>query len=541
MNIHSAQLTVTSDDELCQQSRDGDREAFGHIVERYQSLICSLAYSACGNLSHSEDLAQETFVTAWQRLGDLREPSKLRAWLCGIVRNLTANTLRREKRRGVIDAPLDGITEPAASECNPATHAVTREEETLLWRSLATLPETYREPMVLFYRQGQSINEVATALELSEDAVKQRLSRGRSLLRDELAAVVEKTLTRTRPTSAFTLSVLAVLPAAASSTAKAAVLGAVSGQAAGAAKGLLANIGSWTLVGPAIGLLIGLFSSRAAASTARSPEERACLVRYSRRIVIFCWLMSIGLAAVLYGAGKFYPASPLLIVVGVLVWTTVLVGAILAWCSRIDREVLRIRAATGTEDQAYGEKLAAQGLKLDGPWLYESKLRVLGLPLIAVACGGMDAGISRTRKAVGWIAIGDVAISPLIAMGGFAVAPFALGAITVGLLSLSLWGLAFGGLAVGCISVGWWAFGMGAIGWQSAAGAAVVAKEYALGALAQAGEANTPAVKEWFLNQWFVSPVQLFLIGGHILIVAIIAFTLGRLVYRSWQLRKVAG
>jgi RNA polymerase sigma factor (sigma-70 family) len=65
----------------------GNREAFSQIVSRYQSLICSLAYSATGSLGQSEDLAQETFITAWKRLRLLREPSKLRAWLCGIARN----------------------------------------------------------------------------------------------------------------------------------------------------------------------------------------------------------------------------------------------------------------------------------------------------------------------------------------------------------------------------------------------------------------------------------------------------------------------
>ena len=211
MTLFTSALTVISDDQLCQQSRAGDREAFGRIVERYQSLICSLAYSACGNLSRSEDLAQETFVTAWQKLGELRETSKLRAWLCGIVRNLASNAARREQRRGGPAESLELLDEQAAPEADPAAHAVTHEEETLLWSSLAGLPENYREPMVLFYRQGQSVAEVAKSLELSEDAIKQRLSRGRTLLRDEMAKLVETTLTRTRPTAAFTVAVLVAL------------------------------------------------------------------------------------------------------------------------------------------------------------------------------------------------------------------------------------------------------------------------------------------------------------------------------------------
>src|SRR5262245_64898073 len=91
MSMNGDPLTAVYDSQLWQRSGEGDREAFGRIVERYQSLICSLAYSACGNLGASEDLAQETFLAAWRKLGELREPARLRAWLCGIVRNLAAS------------------------------------------------------------------------------------------------------------------------------------------------------------------------------------------------------------------------------------------------------------------------------------------------------------------------------------------------------------------------------------------------------------------------------------------------------------------
>jgi polyvinyl alcohol dehydrogenase (cytochrome) len=79
---------IHPDQELVAQSLTGNRDAFGLIVSRYQSLVCSITYSATGCLSRSEDLAQETFLTAWKQLGQLQEPAKLRAWLCGIARNL---------------------------------------------------------------------------------------------------------------------------------------------------------------------------------------------------------------------------------------------------------------------------------------------------------------------------------------------------------------------------------------------------------------------------------------------------------------------
>ena len=101
-----------NDAELVSDSLAGHRDAFAQIVTRYQSLVCSLAYSATGNLNASEDLAQETFVTAWKKLADLREPEKLRAWLCGIAWNVINNSLRQSGREpSHAAAPLEEISE----------------------------------------------------------------------------------------------------------------------------------------------------------------------------------------------------------------------------------------------------------------------------------------------------------------------------------------------------------------------------------------------------------------------------------------------
>jgi DNA-directed RNA polymerase specialized sigma24 family protein len=83
--MHAMEL---NDAELVADSLGGNREAFRQIVERYQTLISSLAFCATGNLSQSEDLAQQTFVSAWKQLAELREPDKLRPWLCSIARFL---------------------------------------------------------------------------------------------------------------------------------------------------------------------------------------------------------------------------------------------------------------------------------------------------------------------------------------------------------------------------------------------------------------------------------------------------------------------
>ena len=170
-------------------------------------------------MSLSEDLAQDAFLAAWKQLPELREPARLRSWLCGITRFLVGKEFRRQSREPVHAAePLEEIQEPSSLEASPLIQAVSREEEAILWRALERIPDTYREPLILFYREEKSIERVAAELDLSEDAVKQRLSRGRKLLQEEVAAFVEGTLSRTTPGQSFSNAVLAMLPAVPAAT-----------------------------------------------------------------------------------------------------------------------------------------------------------------------------------------------------------------------------------------------------------------------------------------------------------------------------------
>jgi len=225
--MHTAEI---NDVQLVTESLDGNRDAFRLIVERYQTLISSLAYCATGNVSRSEDLAQETFVSAWKKLAELREPAKLRPWLCSIARSLISKEFRRQGREPDHAAEsLEAVDEWASPEPLPPDQVISDEEKAILWRSLERIPEIYREPLVLFYREHQSIEAVAQDLGLSEDAVKQRLSRGRKLLQEQFLAFVAGALNQTKPGKTFTLGVIAALPLLAT-TAKAATVGTALAQ-----------------------------------------------------------------------------------------------------------------------------------------------------------------------------------------------------------------------------------------------------------------------------------------------------------------------
>ncbi len=311
MTTETMSPTAHDDSNLVIASLSGDREAFGQIVARYQSLICSLANSATGSLGTSVDLAQETFITAWRHLGHLRERNKLNAWLCGIARNRINNMLRREGREPLHGAgPLDEINESASAESLPHERTISQEEEAILWRSLERIPEIYREPLVLFYREHQSIESVATALNLTEDAVKQRLSRGRKVLSAEVTAFVEGALVRTNPGRAFTLGVLAALPVTLTTSAKAATLGAAAVKGAATVKTAVGLGGLAALLSPVFGLIAPQIQYRVFLAAATTDMERQQLRSHHRRLLGLIVGFAVLLVALIKFSGTLVQVHP---------------------------------------------------------------------------------------------------------------------------------------------------------------------------------------------------------------------------------------
>lgn len=200
-----------SDHRLVEMHLGGDRAAFREIVERHQAMVCAIALSGCGDPGRSEDIGQEVFLAAWKQLPQLREPDKLRGWLGGIARNL-AHTAARQQQRTPTARASEIDVDAAGPELSPREETARAEEAALMWRALEGIPEIYREPMILFYRERESAAAVAAALEISEETVRQRLVRGRALLTERMAALVEETLVRSAPTAVFAGGVMLAIP-----------------------------------------------------------------------------------------------------------------------------------------------------------------------------------------------------------------------------------------------------------------------------------------------------------------------------------------
>ena len=508
-------VTANNDTELGVGSLAGDRDAFCQIVSRYQSLVCSLAYSATGSLSQSEDLAQETFVAAWKQLAGLREPEKLRAWLCGIARNLINNWLRRQGCEPSHHAgSLEEISETRSPEPLPVEQTISNEEQAILWRSLERIPEIYREPLVLFYREHQSVEAVAQNLELTEDAVKQRLSRGRKMLHEQVLAFVEGALVRTNPGKAFTLGVLAALPVSVAASAKAAAAAVAAAKSGATATGATFGSVIGVLAGPLLGLLGGYIGLRSSLNSTRTPRERAYVIRYSKIIAVAMVVFTASL--LLFGFAseslwKKHPAS----VIGLGVAITLAYGIFIfvsAW--RFNREFARMREEEkALHPDAFAT--AGEGFMFCPPWEYRSRATLFGLPLVHCRTGKLP-GQKKSQPAVGWIACGEVAYGILFANGAFAVGGISMGGASVGIFSFggfSLGLLAFGGIALGGVALGGAAIGLIAsgglaVGWHAALGGFAVAHELALGGGALANHTNDAVAREFYLRHHWLDFTQ---------------------------------
>ncbi len=138
-------------------------------MARHYAAVSAVAFATTRDLSLSEDVAQDTFIAAWTGRGSIRDLVRVRPWPCGIARNLSRNALRRRREVAFeLDAP-DGSVSALDTAID---HDTVRE----LHASLAEIPARYREPLVLFSWEDQSLAQVASALAISEAAAQKRIS-----------------------------------------------------------------------------------------------------------------------------------------------------------------------------------------------------------------------------------------------------------------------------------------------------------------------------------------------------------------------------
>ncbi len=172
-----------ADAALVARAREGDSEAFGALVRRYLRSAYAVALARVGDPADAEDVCQDAFLTALERLESCRRPEGFGGWLLAIVRNRAVDLHRR---RSVREAqPLERADAVPAAD-DPEREAQRSERRSELLEALRHLTELQREVLLLFDFEGLSHREIAERLGISEGSARVHLHNGRRALRERL-------------------------------------------------------------------------------------------------------------------------------------------------------------------------------------------------------------------------------------------------------------------------------------------------------------------------------------------------------------------
>lgn len=195
----------TSDVELVARARDGDVDAFARLAERHQRQLYRLALRMMGNEADAEEVLQEAFLHAFQKLGEFRGDAAFNSWIYRITANSALMRLRRQRRSpevlatedrptgelpaGPSFAPDGGYAEPPRSDWSLRADDALHNQQLgqAIVRAVENLSEDYRVVFLMKDVDGLSNEQIADALGLTVPAVKSRLHRSRLALRGQLS------------------------------------------------------------------------------------------------------------------------------------------------------------------------------------------------------------------------------------------------------------------------------------------------------------------------------------------------------------------
>ena len=173
---------------LVERARDGDRDAFGLLVQQFEPTVRAIALRRLGNHGEALELTQEVFLHVMSRLDQLREPERFAGWLRQVAARMAIN---RATRRVPPQAVETGVLEAAVEESDePIDELISRERAAKLWTAMDRLKPLDREALVAFYIRDLSLIEIADELDIPLGTVKRRLHTARKRLKAELEASV---------------------------------------------------------------------------------------------------------------------------------------------------------------------------------------------------------------------------------------------------------------------------------------------------------------------------------------------------------------
>jgi RNA polymerase sigma-70 factor, ECF subfamily len=182
--------------ELARRAAQGEPAAFRALIEETQALVYRVALRLVGNSADAEDVVQETYVRAWQKLPSMRDHGAVVGWLCSITRNVSKDKLRAHKSRPSMfsdeEAARIAIEKLTSDAPDAAALASSKETAAVVQAAVNELDEKYRLALLLKDVDGLTAPEIAAALDIPVGTVESRASRAREQLGKKLRKLVQK-------------------------------------------------------------------------------------------------------------------------------------------------------------------------------------------------------------------------------------------------------------------------------------------------------------------------------------------------------------
>jgi len=171
------------------RARDGDRAAYGELVERFQSTVYAVALARLRNPTEAQELAQEVFLHAMKKLPQLRDVQCFPGWLRQITVRMAINRMTRSGPLHKVDPEvLENAQAAGDSPLDQMVRAELREE---LWKGLERLKAVDRATLVAFYIRGQSLKQMSRDFETPVGTIKRRLHVARNRLKKQMERAAE--------------------------------------------------------------------------------------------------------------------------------------------------------------------------------------------------------------------------------------------------------------------------------------------------------------------------------------------------------------
>ncbi len=184
--------TDHSNTALVQKAVQGDREAFNKIVQRYRGQIYGFIFRMVKNREEAEDLVQETFIKAYRALGSFNTEYAFSTWLYKIATNNCIDHFRKRRLKTYsLDKPIQSKDGELARDFpdtaqGPETGLISREKTLQIQKAINSLPEKYKQAILLRHARDKSYEEIAKELDLPLGTVKVRIFRAREMLKKKL-------------------------------------------------------------------------------------------------------------------------------------------------------------------------------------------------------------------------------------------------------------------------------------------------------------------------------------------------------------------